>query len=71
MFPAISIVGGLYNVWIHIGLYDTWLGLIPPYLSFSLPLSIYILSAFFREIPGTWRRPRRWMAPRPCRRSGR
>jgi multiple sugar transport system permease protein len=51
MFPAISIVGGLYNVWRNIGLYDTWIGLILPYLSFSLPLSIYILSAFFREIP--------------------
>jgi multiple sugar transport system permease protein len=51
MFPAISIVGGLYNVWRQIGLYDSWIGLILPYLSFSLPLSIYILSAFFREIP--------------------
>src|SRR6187200_155820 len=51
MFPAISIVGGLFNVWRNIGLYDTWLGLILPYLSFSLPLAIYILSAFFREIP--------------------
>jgi multiple sugar transport system permease protein len=51
MFPAISIVGGLFNVWRNIGLYDTWLGLILPYLSFSLPLSIYTLSAFFREIP--------------------
>lgn len=51
MFPAISIVGGLYNVWRNIGLYDTWPGLILPYLTFSLPLSIYILSAFFREIP--------------------
>src|SRR4051794_6388930 len=51
MFPAISIVGGLFNVWRVIGLYDTWPGLILPYLSFSLPLAIYILSAFFREIP--------------------
>jgi multiple sugar transport system permease protein len=51
MFPAISIVGGLFNVWRTVGLYDTWPGLILPYLSFSLPLSIYILSAFFREIP--------------------
>jgi multiple sugar transport system permease protein len=51
MFPAISIVGGLFNVWRNIGLYDTWLGLILPYLSFSLPLSIYTLLAFFREIP--------------------
>src|SRR4051795_2248540 len=51
MFPAISIVGGLFNLWRQIGLYDTWIGLILPYLSFALPLSIYILSAFFREIP--------------------
>jgi multiple sugar transport system permease protein len=51
MFPAISIVGGLYNVWRNVGLFDTWPGLILPYLSFSLPLCIYILSAFFREIP--------------------
>jgi multiple sugar transport system permease protein len=51
MFPAISIVGGLFDLWRRIGLYDSWLGLILPYLSFSLPLSIYILSAFFREIP--------------------
>jgi multiple sugar transport system permease protein len=51
MFPAISIVGGLFDLWRRIGLYDTWPGLILPYLSFSLPLSIYILSAFFREIP--------------------
>src|ERR671910_568562 len=51
MFPAISIVGGLYDVWRQIGLYNTWPGLILPYLSFALPLSIYTLSAFFREIP--------------------
>jgi multiple sugar transport system permease protein len=51
MFPAISIVGGLFDLWRRIGLYDTWPGLILPYLSFSLPISIYILSAFFREIP--------------------
>src|SRR3954452_17000471 len=51
MFPAISIVGGLFNGWRVVGLSDAWPGLILPYLSFSLPLSIYILSAFFREIP--------------------
>jgi len=51
MFPPISVVGGLFNLWRQIGLYDTWIGLILPYLSFALPLSIYILSAFFREIP--------------------
>jgi multiple sugar transport system permease protein len=51
MFPPISIVGSLFDMWRAIGLYDTWLGLIIPYMTFTLPLAIYILSAFFREIP--------------------
>ena len=51
MFPPISIVGSLFDIWRDIGLYDTWLGLIIPYMTFTLPLAIYTLSAFFREIP--------------------
>ncbi len=51
MFPAISIVGPLFNMWRSLGLYDTWAGLIIPYMTFTLPLAIWTLSAFFREIP--------------------
>jgi multiple sugar transport system permease protein len=51
MFPPVSIVGSLFDMWRAIGLYDTWLGLIIPYMTFTLPLAIYTLSAFFREIP--------------------
>jgi len=51
MFPAISTVGPLFDMWRSIGLYNTYLGLIIPYLTFSLPLAIYVLVAFFREIP--------------------
>ncbi len=51
VFPQISLVGPLYNLWRQIGLYDTWPGLIIPYMTFALPLSIFVLSAFFREIP--------------------
>jgi multiple sugar transport system permease protein len=51
IFPTISIVGPLFNIWRSIGLFDTYPGLIIPYLTFALPLSIYILVAFFREIP--------------------
>src|ERR1035437_1135764 len=50
-FPQISLVGPLYNLWRQIGLYDTWPGLIIPYMTFALPLSIFVLSSFFREIP--------------------
>ena len=51
MFPPISVVGPLYELWRNIGLYNTWPGLIIPYMTFTLPLAIYTLSAFFREIP--------------------
>jgi trehalose/maltose transport system permease protein len=51
MFPVVALVGPLFNLWRAIGLFDTWPGLIIPYISFALPLSIWTLSAFFREIP--------------------
>ncbi len=51
MFPPISIVGSLFEIWRTIGLFDTKIGLIIPYMTFTLPLAIYTMSAFFREIP--------------------
>jgi multiple sugar transport system permease protein len=50
-FPAIAIAAPLFRLWSNIGIYNTWIGLIIPYLTFALPLSIYILVSFFREIP--------------------
>ena len=51
MFPQISLVTPLFNIERRLGLFDTWAGLIIPYITFALPLAIYTLSAFFREIP--------------------
>ncbi|AEA23302.1 carbohydrate ABC transporter permease [Pseudonocardia benzenivorans] len=51
MFPQISLVSPLFDIERAIGLFDTWPGLILPYITFALPLAIYTLSAFFREIP--------------------
>jgi multiple sugar transport system permease protein len=51
MFPAIALVTPLFNLWRILRLFDTWPGLIIPYISFALPLAIAILSSFFREIP--------------------
>ena len=50
-FPVISIVAPLFDLWRRVGLYDTWAGVILPELSFSLPLSIWVLAAYFRELP--------------------
>jgi multiple sugar transport system permease protein len=51
MFPVVSLVGPLFDMWRTFGLFDTWPGLIIPYMTFTLPLAIWTLSAFFREIP--------------------
>jgi multiple sugar transport system permease protein len=51
MFPAIALATPLFNIERVLGLFDTWPGLIIPYVATGLPLGIYTLSAFFREIP--------------------
>ncbi len=51
MFPTVALVGPLFDMWRSLGIYDTWLGLIIPYISFTLPLAIWTLSSFFRQIP--------------------
>jgi multiple sugar transport system permease protein len=50
-FPPIAIAAPVFKLWTDIGLYNTYLGLILPFLTFVLPLTIYILVSFFREIP--------------------
>jgi multiple sugar transport system permease protein len=51
MFPAIALATPLFNIERILGLFNTWPGLIIPYVATGLPLGIYTLSAFFREIP--------------------
>lgn len=51
MFPIISLVTPMFSIERALGLFNTWPGLIIPYVAFGLPLGIYTLSAFFREIP--------------------
>ena len=51
MFPPISIVGPLFDMWRALGPLRHLARLIIPYMTFTLPLAIYMLSAFFREIP--------------------
>src|ERR671935_2575145 len=50
-FPQITIAAPLFKLWTDISLYNTRIGLIIPYLTFALPLAIYILTSFFKEIP--------------------
>jgi len=51
MFPPIATVSPLYIIIRILGLRDTWWALILTYTTFSLPLSIWIMTNFFREVP--------------------
>jgi multiple sugar transport system permease protein len=51
MFPPIATVSPLYIIIRSLGLRDTWWALVLTYTTFTLPLSIWILTNFFREVP--------------------
>jgi len=51
MFPQIAIVSPLYLLLRSVGLIDTYPGLILPYVTFSMPLAIWLLATYFRALP--------------------
>lgn len=51
MFPQIATISPIYIFLKNVGLTNSYLGLIIPYTTFTLPLSIWILVTFFRQIP--------------------
>lgn len=51
MFPPIATVSPLFLIVRALGLRDHLAGLVLPYTTFALPLTLWILTAFFREIP--------------------
>ena len=52
MFPPIATVSPLYIIIRTVGLRDTPWALVGTYTTFSLPLTVWILTGFFRQIPG-------------------
>ncbi len=51
MFPQIAIISPVYLFMKAVNLRNTWMGLIIPYTTFAMPLAIWNLSTFFKEIP--------------------
>ncbi|QST01120.1 carbohydrate ABC transporter permease [Pontibacillus sp. ALD_SL1] len=51
MFPQIATISPIYIFMKNLGLTNSYLGLIIPYTTFALPLSIWLLVTFFRKIP--------------------
>ncbi len=51
MFPGISIVSSLFIMMRQVNLLNSYIGLVITYITITMPLSIFILTTFFREIP--------------------
>jgi multiple sugar transport system permease protein len=51
MFPQISLIGYLFKLMTELGLINTYSALILPYISWLLPLSVWILVSYFAQIP--------------------
>ncbi|MDQ0030618.1 carbohydrate ABC transporter permease [Arthrobacter bambusae] len=51
MFPGVALVTPLFQLFTNIGWYGTYQALIIPNISFVLPLTVYTLTSFFREMP--------------------
>ena len=51
MFPQIAIAGPVWNILNHLDWLNTYHGLVTAYIALSLPLAIWILTTFFREVP--------------------
>ncbi len=51
MFPQISIVSPLFLLLRAVGLIDTYPGLVLPYLTFAMPLTVWLMAGFFRDLP--------------------
>ena len=70
MFPPVSIVGPLFNMWRTLNLFDTWLGLIIPYMTFTLPIGHLDALRVLPRDPVGPRESRASTAPRRSRPSG-
>ena len=52
MVPVHTTLIPIYKMMMNFGLYNNKFGLIGPYVSFTMPISIFIITQFFREVPG-------------------
>ena len=51
MFPQVAVLSGLFELIRALGLYNSIGALIFPYMSFTLPFNVWVLSAFIRDLP--------------------
>lgn len=51
MFPQVAVLAGMYELMHALGLYNRTLGLVLPYMLFTLPFTVWVLTTFMRDLP--------------------
>jgi trehalose/maltose transport system permease protein len=51
MFPQVAVLAGMFELIQMLGLYNRALGLVLPYLIFTLPFTVWVLTTFMKQLP--------------------
>ena len=51
MFPQVAVLSGMFELMQAIGFYNHWWGLTLPYMVFTLPFTVWVLTTFVRDLP--------------------
>ena len=51
MFPQVAVLSGMFELMQAIGFYNHWWGLALPYMVFTLPFTVWVLTTFVRDLP--------------------
>jgi len=51
MFPQVAVLSGMFELVRAVGLYNRLSGLVLSYLIFTLPFTVWVLTAFIRDLP--------------------
>jgi multiple sugar transport system permease protein len=51
MIPVMTLVGPLYLIFRELGLYNTRTALVLTHMTINLPMTVWLMLAFFREVP--------------------
>jgi trehalose/maltose transport system permease protein len=51
MFPQVAVLGGMFELIRHLGLYNSLAALVLSYLTFTVPFTVWVLTTYMRDLP--------------------
>jgi trehalose/maltose transport system permease protein len=51
MFPQVAVLAGMFELIRALGLYNKAMGLVLPYMIFTLPFTVWVLTTFMKQLP--------------------